>query len=69
MWIKEEKRAPTFLELYGRGSIVEAAQGSRRHLGVQGIGALDLRTCKPDGTAWNFSKRSDRALARELVMM
>ena len=41
----------TFMELYGRGSVVREANESRRDLNVVGLGALDLRTCKPDGSA------------------
>ena len=69
MWVKEEQRPPTFLEVYGQGSIVDAAQQSRRDLGVKGIGAFDLRTCKPCGAPWDFSKRSDKALARECLLL
>ena len=39
-------RCPSFIELYGRGSIMEAAHGCRRNLNLQGLDALDLRTCK-----------------------
>ena len=57
----------TFLELYGRGSICREANQSRRDLNVQGLGALDLRTSKPDGSNWDFAKRSDRKEARDMV--
>jgi hypothetical protein len=57
----------TFIEMYGRGSINLEANNSRRQLGLRGIGALDLRTTKPDGTAWDFTKRSDRREARDLI--
>ena len=60
--------APTrFMEMYGRGSINHCANYSRRDLGLKGIGALDLRTTKPDGSPWNFCQRADRRLARELI--
>ena len=55
---------PTFMEVYGRGSIMEEANGNRRNLNVEGLGALDLRTMKPDGTPWNFLTRADRKTAR-----
>ena len=61
------KPSTTFIEMYGRGSINLEANNSRRQLGLTGIGALDLRTTKSDGTAWDFTKRSDRRAARELV--
>ena len=60
-------RSPTFMELYGRGAILEASHGCRRNLNISGLDALDLRTCKKDGTPWDFNKSSDRRLAREMV--
>ena len=57
------KPPTTFVEMYGRGSINLEANNSRRNLGLKGIGALDLRTTKPDGTPWDFTKRSDRRIA------
>ena len=59
--------AATFLELYGRGSICHEANQSRKNLNVHGLGALDLRTTKPDGSSWNFTTKSDRREARDLV--
>ena len=56
----------TFMELYGR-SISDHADANRRNLNVEGLGALDLRTLKPNGEAWNFCKRADRKLAREMI--
>ena len=70
LWVQEEKgRSPTFLEAYGGGSIVEAAELPQKDLGVKGIGAFDMRTLKPDGLPWDFSRRADRALAREFIAM
>ena len=57
----------TFMEIYGRGSSCREANQSGRDLNVAGLGALDLRTSKPNGTPWHFSKRDDRKLARDLV--
>ena len=57
----------TFMELYGRGSIVRQANESRRDLNVIGLGALDLRTCKPDGSNLDFRRRADRREASELI--
>ena len=59
--------ASTFLELYGRGSICREANEGRRDLNVRGLGALDLRTTKPDGSSWDFTKRSDRREARDMI--
>ena len=56
----------TFVEVYGR-SIFDQSQLQRRNLSVQGLGALDLRTNKPSGEAWNFLLRADRREAQELV--
>ena len=48
-------------------AICREANQSRRDLNVEGLGALDLRTFKPDGTAWDFTRKSDRNEARDLV--
>ena len=61
-------KCPTFLELYGRGSIMEASHGCRRNLNLDGLDALDLRTCKKDGTHWDFTRYSDRTEARQMVL-
>ena len=61
------KPPTTFIEMYGRGSINLEANNSRRHLGLSGIGALDLRTTKSDGSPWDFTKRVDRRAARDLI--
>ena len=39
----------TFVELYGRGAIVNEANGPRRNLGLKGLPAFDMRTMKPGG--------------------
>ena len=57
----------SFIEVYGRGEIMRNANGPRRSLNIQGLGALDLRTFKPNGEAWDFEKRSDRNEARRLI--
>ena len=58
---------PTLLELYGRGKIKDAANGSHRDLNIIGQDALDLRTCKPDGSPWDFTRKADRLEALRLV--
>ena len=58
---------PTMIEIYGHGTIVNASHGCRRNLNVNGLHALDLRTQKPDGEPWDFSKSSDRRLAKSMV--
>ena len=57
----------TFLELYGRGGINREANGPRRNLNVRGLGALDMRTTKPDGSSWDFSRRQDRHEAVRMI--
>ena len=57
----------TFLEVYGRGSIVRAANTSRRDVNVKGVGALDLRTTRDDGSFWDFRKREHRRDAMRLI--
>ena len=58
---------PTFFEVYGHGTIVQASHGCRRDLNVNGLNALDLRTAKPNGAPWDFSKSSDRQLAKSMI--
>ena len=55
------------MEIYGRGGIMNEANGHRRNLNVKGLGALDIRTLKPHGDYWDFTKRADRREARDLV--
>ena len=43
--------------------MTEAAKTLPSSLNVTGLGALDLRTVKPDGTPWDFTKKADRRLA------
>ena len=58
---------PTMMEVYGKGNIVAASHGPRRNLNIDGLRAFDLRTVKPDGEAWNFSKPADRRLAKRII--
>ena len=57
----------TFMEIYGGGSLSSEAEGARRSLNLKGLGALHLRTTKPDGTVWRFNHRADRKLARHPI--
>ena len=61
------KPTATFMEVYGRGAIVDCANRARRDLNLKGLDAMDLRANKEDGTPWDFSQRKDRRLARRLV--
>ena len=64
------RRTPsTFLELYGRGRLNELANGRRRNLNCEGLGALDLRTRRPDGEPWDFRLKQHREDALAMVMM
>ena len=53
--------------MYGQGNLVKASHGCRRNLNVNGLRAFDLRTSKMSGEPWDFSKASDRKLARNIV--
>ena len=57
----------TLIEAYGRGSIVTEANQGRRNLNIRGLGALDLRTTKEDGSPWDFNKKKDRHLALKMI--
>ena len=49
----------TFFELYGQGGLSRAARRFRG-LNVQGLEALDLRTQRPDGEHWDFTRKRDK---------
>ena len=65
--VRGKTDAPTFMEYYGRGEIMKDANRARRCLNVKGIHALDLRTFRPDGTHWDFTKIRHRKDARRMV--
>ena len=67
MRISKQPLNPTFVEMYGCGNIVTAANHVLRNLNVTGLCAFDLRTAKPTGEAWDFSKKSDRMQALRYV--
>ena len=54
----------TFLEAFGRGSIVQEALQSRRNLNIEGLCAMDIQTLWPDGTPWGFTIKAHRYDAR-----
>ena len=58
---------PSLMELYGRGSIIQAANDRRRNLNIEGLDAFDLRVLKADGTPWDFNRAEVRRLARHMV--
>ena len=57
----------TFMELYGRGKIVEEANTNLRSLNVKGLDAFDCRTFRPDNVPWDFNRKADRKMARDIV--
>ena len=57
----------SFVEVYGRGSIMADANLRRRNLNARGLAALDLRGLKEDGTLWNFSLKNNRREANRLI--
>lgn len=61
-------KAPSFIEVYGRGNMVDMAHSKRRDLNLQGLDALDILTTKPDGALLDFNKASDRKLAKDIVI-
>ena len=67
MRISSQPLNPSFVEMYGCGNIVNAANHVLRNLNVSGLGAFDLRTSKPNGEAWDFSKKLDRTAASRYV--
>ena len=54
-------------EVHGNGTITDAANAVHRNLNIQGLDAFDLRTCKPNGEAWNFNSKADRLEALEII--
>lgn len=58
-----KKSKPSVIELYCRGSIVNGATSAHRNLNIRGMDALDLKTLKPGGQPWDFTKPADRRLA------
>ena len=56
----------TFFELYGQGGLSRAAR-RYRGLNVQGLGVLDLRSHRPDGEPWGFTRKRDRAWALRVL--
>ena len=62
-----EKTSPTFIEVYGRGNVVAAANGPRNSLNVKGLDAIDLTTLKKSGDHWDFSFKRERDEARQMV--
>ena len=48
---------PTLMEMYGRGNIVAMANDSARDVSVLGDMAFDVRTTKPSGEPWDFTRK------------
>ena len=62
-----KKQKASLMELYGRGSLVHGANVSHTNLNSCGLDALDLRSRKPSGEPWDFTRPADRKLALWLV--
>ena len=58
---------PHLWKFYGAGRITYAAHARRRALNIQGLGAFDLRTLRPDGEPWDFRKQHPRDEATDYV--
>ena len=56
-----------FAEVFGSGGIFKDANGLRRALNVEVLGALDTRTYKPNRSPWDFDLKSDRKMDKQLV--
>ena len=56
----------SFFELYGQGGLQRAAK-LNPGLNVRGLEVLDLRTLRPDGQAWDFTRAKGRAWALKLI--
>ena len=67
MRISSQPLNPTFVEVYGCGNIVHAANHVLRNLNVEGLCAFDLRTAKSSGDPWDFSRKADRKQALQYV--
>ena len=55
------------MEVYGRGAIVDMANARARSLNIDGLDALDIRTLKHDGTAWDFDTPKCQEKALRLI--
>ena len=58
------RSTPSMMEVYGTSI---HAHLRRRNLNIQGLGALDIRTVKPNGEPWDFNKRSDRREVKDMI--
>ena len=53
-------------ELHGQGGLTKAARRFRG-LNLEGLQVLDLRGLRPDGEAWDFSRKKDRQWVLRLI--
>ena len=58
--------AGTFWEVYGKGNLANAAL-RQKDINVVGLRVLDLRSSRPDGEHWDFTRKTDRRWAMKLV--
>ena len=63
---KSAGKPATFFEVYGQGGLTRAAN-LHPALNVCGLEIMGLRTLRPDGQVWDFSRAKDRAWALRLI--
>ena len=63
---RDDKQPTGFFEVYGQGSLKRTASRLPQ-LNVVGLEVLDLRSLRPDGQPWDFSRPKDRAWALRLL--
>ena len=61
------RKGPSVMGVHGRGKIVESANTTHRDLNILSDLALHLRSKKPTGEPWDFTKKHDRLEAIRLV--
>ena len=54
------------LNFMANGGLTRAA-ARHKSLNVQGLEVLDLRTTRPDGECWDFTRKADRQWALRLL--
>ena len=58
----------TVVELYGQGGMVVAAHGRRRALNLEGLGAFDVNSLKPNCAPWNVRFSSNQTEADTTII-
>ena len=63
---KSPNEPATFFEMYGQGGLSRAARHNP-DLNVRGLEVMDLRTLRPDGQPWDFTRSRDRQWALRMI--